>query len=128
MTKTPRPEYLNGKTYQASCGCGKLYVVCNDLDGHLAEVFAKLGKSGGCGAATMEGIGKAISIGLRSGVDPLDFVKSLKGIECHRSPTCLDAIAQAIEQHVSQGPVVMTLSMRDLVDEDNIVKLAGGSQ
>ena len=110
MTKQKRPNVLTGKTYQARCGCGKLYVTCNDLGGQLVEVFAKLGKSGGCGSATMEGIGKAISIGLRSGAETADFVKTFKGIACHRSPSCIDAIAGAIDQHVGGDPVTITVN------------------
>lgn len=102
MTKQPRPRMLTGKTYRVPCGCGDAYVFCNDHQDKLFEVFVKLGKSGGCGAATMEGIGRAVSVGLRSGVNPLDYAKTLKGIECHRSPSCLTAIAAAIEEHVEE--------------------------
>ena len=100
MGKQPRPKSLTGRTYRVSCGCGDAYVFCNDHLGGLFEVFIKLGKSGGCGAATMEGIGRAVSVGLRSGVDPREFIKTLKGIECHRSPSCLTAVAEAIEEHL----------------------------
>ena len=103
MIKSPRPRVLLGKCYRVNCGCGELFVTCNDLDGALFEVFCKLGKSGGCGAATMEALGRAVSVGLRSNVDPHDFVKTLPGIECHRSPSCLTAISGAIEEHISEG-------------------------
>lgn len=99
MTKSPRPRVLAGKSYEIVSGCGRVYVTCNDRDGRLFEVFAKMGKSGGCGAATMEGLGRAVSIGLRSGNDPRDYVSTLAGIQCHRPPSCLDAIAQAIREH-----------------------------
>lgn len=98
--KQPRPRKLPGATYELQTGCGCVYVTCNEKDGRLFEVFAKLGKSGGCGSATMEGLGKAISIGLRTGVDPLDLCKSLSGIQCHKSPSCVDAVAVAIREHV----------------------------
>lgn len=104
MTKLPRPRCLAGATYEIPCGCGGVYVTCNDLDGRLVEVFAKLGKSGGCGSATMEGMGRAVSIGLRSGTQALDVAKTLAGIQCHRSPSCLDAIAQAIREHEEGRP------------------------
>lgn len=100
MTKQTRPRMLNGKTYRIKTGCGDVYIFCNDLDGELFEIFSKLGKSGGCSAATMEGMGRAVSVGLRSGANPLDYAKTLKGIECHRSPSCLAAIAAAIEEHI----------------------------
>ncbi|WP_321367953.1 TSCPD domain-containing protein [uncultured Desulfuromusa sp.] len=100
MTKSPRQRKLTGATYEISTGCGCVYVTCNDQDGQLFEVFAKLGKSGGCGSAIMEGLGRSISIGLRSGVDPADLVKTLQGIQCHRPPSCVDAVAKAVLEHV----------------------------
>ncbi len=104
MTKQPRPRVLAGKTYLETCGCGDVFVFCNDHHGQLFEVFIKLGKSGGCGSATMEGVGKVMSVALRSGADPLDMVKALKGIECHKSapkrPSCLTAIAWIVGDHI----------------------------
>lgn len=104
MTKTPRPRRLPGATYEIKTGCGQVYVTCNDgPDGRLFEVFAKLGKGGGCGSATMEGLGRSISVGLRSGTNPFDVAKTLAGIQCHRSDashtSCLDAVAAAIREH-----------------------------
>jgi len=100
MPKQPRPKSLSGSTYEIQTGCGCVYVTCNDQAGRLFEVFAKLGKSGGCGSATMEGLGRSVSIGLRSGVDPRDLVKTFSGIQCHKSPSCIDAVGQAISEHV----------------------------
>jgi len=100
MSKQPRPKSLSGATYEIPTGCGCIYVTCNDQDGRLFEVFAKLGKSGGCGSATMEGLGRSVSIGLRSGVDPFDLVKTFTGIQCHKSPSCIDAVGQAIREHL----------------------------
>jgi len=102
MTKSPRPRRLRGATYETATGCGEVFVSCNDQDGKLFEVFIKLGKSGGCGSATMEGLGRAISIGLRSGTSPLDLAKTLGGIQCHKSPSCIDAVGRAIAEHVSE--------------------------
>jgi ribonucleoside-diphosphate reductase alpha chain len=67
-----------------------------------------MGKSGGCAAAQIESIGRLISLGCRSGIDPYQFVRQLKGISCH-SPiiteenkvlSCADAIAKIIEGHL----------------------------
>lgn len=100
MTKTPRPSRLAGATYEVGTGCGEVYVTCNDApDGSLFEVFSRLGKSGGCGSATSEAVGKLASIALRSGTAPADLVKGLSGIQCHKSPSCLDAVAAAIREH-----------------------------
>lgn len=42
--------------------------VNKDESGVVFEIIAKLGKSGGCAAAQLEALTRAISIGLRSGV------------------------------------------------------------
>ena len=101
--KRQRPKQLDGKTYKAKCGCGDLYIVCNDIAGELFEVFVRLGKNGSCGSSMMNGVAVLVSGRLRSGSDALAVVKELKGIGCHRSsavaPSCLDALACAIESH-----------------------------
>jgi len=99
MVKAARPKSLQGTTYQAKTGCGPIYVVCNVQDSKLFEVFLKLGKSGGCGSATMEAVARLISIGLRSGTDAVDIIGTLAGIQCHRTPSCLDVIAECIRSH-----------------------------
>lgn len=101
MMKKQRPRILSGKTYEVRCGCGPVYVTCNDGDdGQLFEVFARLGKSGGCGSASAESVGVLLSIGLRSGVDAFNQVKGLAGIQCHRVPSCMHAIAEAVHEHI----------------------------
>jgi ribonucleoside-diphosphate reductase alpha chain len=98
--KTPRPRRIVGATYEIKTGCGEVYVTCNDADdGRLFELFVKLGKSGGCPSATSEAVGKLASIALRSGTASGDLIKGLAGIQCHKSPSCLDAIAVAIREH-----------------------------
>jgi ribonucleoside-diphosphate reductase alpha chain len=103
-----RPKILPGTTYQEKSGCGAVYITCNDMDNKLFEVFITMGKAGGCGAANTEGLGKAISIGLRSGTDPQQFVKHLKGIGCPRTNevlginSCITCIANCIELHESE--------------------------
>jgi len=74
----------------------------------LFEVFARVGKAGGCADAQIEAIGRLISLCLRSGVEPRDIIKQLKGIRCPnplltRGGTilsCPDAIAKALEEHI----------------------------
>lgn len=94
--KATRPNILSGRTHKARCGCGSIYVTVNAVEGRPVEIFARLGKAGGCGSATMEAVGRAVSVGLCSGVEPRALAMSLRGIECHRSPSCVDALAQAL--------------------------------
>ena len=100
-----RPDSVSGTTSRMDTGCGDLFVTMNDdSDGHPFEVFATLGKAGGCAAAQTEAIGRLISVALRSGVGVEQIHKHLRGITCHRPVgfgpnrvlSCADAIAKAV--------------------------------
>jgi ribonucleoside-diphosphate reductase alpha chain len=88
-------------------GCGSLYVTINEDEQGIFEVFAAMGKGGGCAASQTEAIGRLISLGLRAGVDKEQIVKQLKGVRCPnqawekggRVYSCSDAIAKAIERY-----------------------------
>jgi len=105
-----RPSILNGQTYKISTGCGSLYVTVNIDDGVPFEVFAKLGKSGGCSASNTEALTRAISIGLRSGVPIEEYYDHLKGIQCinptvsqgEQIKSCADAIAYVLKNFVGK--------------------------
>lgn len=95
-----RGRVLEGKTYATSCGCGRVFVTCNDDPaGKLAEVFVRLGKGGGCSSATSEAVGRLASLALQDGLAPGRVVKALTGIQCHRSPSCVDAVAAVVREH-----------------------------
>lgn len=104
MKAQERPKVAEGKTHKINTGCGSIYVTVNQVDGKAFEVFAKLGKSGGCSACTTEALTRSISIGLRAGVELEEYYKTLKGISCNAPAldegvkvlSCPDAIAQVI--------------------------------
>jgi len=104
----PRPVVMRGVTRKMEVGCGNLYITMNEDEQGLFEVFARLGKAGGCADAQLEAIGRLISLCLRSGIEPKDIIKQLKGIRCpnpllSRGGTilsCPDAIAKALEEHI----------------------------
>ena len=108
--KQIRNKIFTGRTIQANCPCGKLYVVINDdEEGSPFEVFVKFGKSGGCGSAIGNGLATVISIALRSGTRIDDIFSGLSAVGCHRSPvldgeqkisSCVDAIAHALRCHI----------------------------
>jgi len=114
MKAQSRPKELNGKTHKVTTGCGSLYVTINvDENKQVFEVFAKLGKAGGCSACNTEALTRAISIGIRAGVDITEYWHTLVGVSCDR-PTftdgvkinsCPDAIAQVIEMYLVNGKV-----------------------
>ena len=115
-----RPQELQGKTIEMTAGCGKLYVTINADEQGPFEVFASLGKAGGCAAAQTEATARLVSQGLRSGIDPDVIVKQLKGIRCHiphgfgeqEMLSCADAIGKALEYylHSRQLPLPYTYS------------------
>jgi ribonucleoside-diphosphate reductase alpha chain len=106
-TKRERPKGIPGWTYQQQTGCGNLYVTINQDVSGVFELFATIGKAGGCAASQSEAIGRMVSLAWRSGISDKQVIKQLRGISCHspygfgdkRVLSCADAVAQAIEYH-----------------------------
>jgi ribonucleoside-diphosphate reductase alpha chain len=110
-TKRTRPAALKGATRRMPSPLGDLYVTVNeDGSGRPFEVFATLGKAGGAAMADVEGIGRLISLALRSGIPMTDVIQQLRGIACDRAVglgpnkvlSVPDAIAQALAQHMQE--------------------------
>ena len=108
-----RPASLQGVTNRVRTGRGPLYVTVNVAsDGRPFEIFATLGKAGGNDAAMSEGMSRLASLALRSGVDPNEIVKQLRGItdvpvwdngDLIRSVP--DAISLVLDRVTSAGPM-----------------------
>lgn len=109
MSPSDRPAALKGSTSKMQTGCGPLYVTINEDEEGLFELFTTMGKGGGCAASQCEAIGRMVSLAWRSGVRPKQVIKQLLDISCH-SPfgfgekkilSCADAVAKAIQRHMS---------------------------
>jgi len=106
-----RPMALKGWTYRMQTGCGPLYVTINEDENGLFELFTTMGKAGGCAASQNEAIGRLVSLAWRSGIHVHSVVKQLADISCHsqygfgenRIRSCADAVAKAIQQHMSSN-------------------------
>ena len=99
-----RSPVLRGETREKVTGCGSLYVTVNEDDYGPREIFANMGKAGGCASASTEAIGRLISLAFRYGAPPDKIVKQLRGIRCHvplgfgpnQILSCPDAIGRAL--------------------------------
>jgi ribonucleoside-diphosphate reductase alpha chain len=111
--RASRSAVLRGETREKVTGCGSLYVTVNEDDFGPREIFANMGKAGGCASASTEAIGRLISLAFRYGVPPDKIVKQLRGIRCHvplgfgpnQILSCPDAIGKALgdKYHLSNG-------------------------
>ena len=106
-----RPEALEGATVKKKTGCGNLFITTNytereDGTKDLFEIFALMGKAGGCASCQNEATGRLTSELLRSGSDPKEVASQLIGIRCHKPfgigknaiYSCADAIGKTIAE------------------------------
>jgi ribonucleoside-diphosphate reductase alpha chain len=112
-----RPQMTVGVTQRMKTGEGYLYVTINEDESGLCEVFTTIGKAGGNAAAQSEAISRLISLALRSGIEPREIVKQLKGIS---GPTPVwdgqggqilstpDAIGKVIEHYIENQDHIRT--------------------
>jgi ribonucleoside-diphosphate reductase alpha chain len=100
-----RPLRTHGMTERIQTGCGKLYVTINSDTKGMCEVFAQMGKTGGCASSQIEAAGRLASLALRSGVNVDAIIRQLTGIRCP-SPawqngkmvlSCPDAMARVLK-------------------------------
>ena len=129
--KSQRPRALGGLTIKAPTGCGNMYVQLNWKDGRPFEVFATLGRGGGCSMSLSEALTRSMTSGLRFSTPITEYIDQLKGIRCpspHPFPkeeeswSCPDALARVLKDYglLSVSQVVeIIMSTNGLVNLDN---------
>ena len=108
ITPRERPKRTSAFVEKVTTGCGSMYVTVASDDQGLFEVFATLGKAGGCAGAQLEATCRLISTALRSGVEASAIVKQLRGIRCPSIAweqgksvlSCADAIASVLGKYI----------------------------
>ncbi len=126
----PRPQTYPGSTTRYSTACGKVYVtVCVDSFGYPVEVFARMGKVGGCPSAFLEAVSRTISVALRCGIDAAEIASQYIGINCTggawdqgtRITSCVTAIGLELKR-VMNGLSAKPEGTAD--DKDNLTEQA----
>ncbi|MFW6174839.1 MAG: hypothetical protein ACOC5K_03595, partial [Chloroflexota bacterium] len=124
VTPRERPAELLGVTRRIRTGRGNIYVTINmSADGRPFEVFATHGKSGSNDAAMAEAVTRVISLALRSGVDPAEIIKQLRGITDVPAwdggilvRSVPDAIALVLDDLVQNPPISSAHAVSDEED------------
>jgi ribonucleoside-diphosphate reductase alpha chain len=129
-----RPVRTSGVTERINTGCGKLYVTINEDNQGICEVFAQMGKTGGCASSQIEAAGRLISLALRSGVKVEAILKQITGIRCP-SPiwqngkmvlSCPDGIAHVIKNYTRISTTEMPAMMGACPDCGGALEHEGG--
>jgi len=109
LEKLKRPVEVESRTTLVETGCGHLYVTVGCNSGCPIEVFASLGKAGGCSTCQNEALTRSISLGLKYGIPTKEYVGELEGIRCpspnmfpkgERTLSCADGIAKVLRGYV----------------------------
>jgi ribonucleoside-diphosphate reductase alpha chain len=118
MGPRPRTRVTSGKTSKFRMGCGTLFVTVNKDDSGICEVFANLGKAGGCPSQS-EATCRVVSAALRSGIDPEVIIDQIGGIRCLSAAvarkankgvdvlSCPDAIARALQEALEDAEIIL---------------------
>lgn len=104
LRKIERPKLVRGTTERVVTGCGNLYLTVNVAEGRPFELFASLGKAGGCAHCQNEAVTRMITLALKYGLPIGEIVDELKNIQCpspiwsegKQIKSCADAIAQVL--------------------------------
>ena len=80
LKKQELPDVRGGNTFKFR-GINNLYIIINELNNKPVELFVTAGKSGRVINGLVTGIGRLVSLVLKSGTSPKLVTKALEGIE-----------------------------------------------
>lgn len=110
MERISRPKIVGSVNVKVVTACGNMYIQMGWWQGGLHEVFATLGRGGGCAMGYGEALTRSITAGLRYGVPVSEYARQLRGVRCP-SPmmfpkedavlSCPDAIGKVLETYGS---------------------------
>jgi ribonucleoside-diphosphate reductase alpha chain len=117
-----RGRKLCGSTTRINGGCGYVYVTVNNDENGPREVFAQLGKAGGCAAAYLEAIGRLASLCLKNNIPIESVVRQLRTISCPNKNrddgslilSCPDAIGKVLLMEIGKAEEFKNFDDNDL--------------
>ena len=125
LEKLQRPKTTKGISIQKEVGCGHLYVTVAKGENGYTEVFATLGKAGGCSNCQNEILTTTITLGLRYGIPMEEYIRKMVGVQCpnpkmfpmeERCLSCPDAIGKAMKQFLEAQGSIQPISQVPKVD------------
>jgi ribonucleoside-diphosphate reductase alpha chain len=119
-----RPSVLTGHTFKQKTGCGSIYITINEDEKGPCELFATIGKAGGCAGSQAQALGRLVSLAWKQGIPVVDTLKQLSDISCHshcgmgdkRVRSCADAMAKAIREYLEGKGVAVLPVGKTLVN------------
>lgn len=115
-----RPPCRVGKTVEQQIGCGSLFLHVNKWDGEVREVFAQVGKEGGCPSQS-SALGILLSDIAQGKTSLRTVAEDLRGIKCHsciktgaKVLSCPDAIARVLLNELKGEPVGVGLTNKEI--------------
>lgn len=124
--KAPRPKIVGGINVKVVTGCGNMYVQLGWCNGKLFEVFATLGRGGGCSMGFCEGLTRSVTAGLRTGMTAAEYARQLSGILCPQPKpfpkedaimSCPDGIGKALKDYGSlttEGMIKLIMELNSI--------------
>jgi ribonucleoside-diphosphate reductase alpha chain len=97
-----RPDQLETITVKKRTGCGTMYITYTHPESEYHEIFAILGKTGGCAACNISSLTRLMTVAWNSGASLKKLVKQIDGALCPHAGgldlSCPQAIADVLKE------------------------------